>query len=80
MLVKFYRKRYAAPGEEYVAQCEMSSVPRSGDWISVNPNHGSELVDIVTFCLPYQGHAVYAVVMLRAQVDVGDAIRHDMQS
>lgn len=66
MLVKFYRKRYAAPGEEYVAQCEMGSVPRAGDWISVEPDSGSELVDHVTFCLPHKGHAAYAVVLLRA--------------
>jgi predicted dehydrogenase len=66
MLVKFFRKKYAAPGEEYVAQCEMDSVPRSGDWISINPDSGSETVDLVTFCLPHKGHAAYAIVLLRA--------------
>lgn len=79
MLVKFYRKRYAAPGEEYVAQCDMSSVPRAGDWISPNPDHGSEVVDFVTYCLPHKGHAAYAIVMFKPSVDVGDAIKHDMQ-
>lgn len=65
MLVKVYRKNNG-PGETYVAQAEMDTVPRERDLLSIDPDDASEVVMQVTFCLPFKGHAAYAIVLLRA--------------